>query len=55
MAKKGQRRIIKLVNKKTGTFYVVKKNFINTLEKITRKKFDVKTRKHELFEEQKIK
>lgn len=53
--KKGNRIIIKLVNKITGTFYVVKKNRINTPDKLKVKKFDKKTKKHEVFTEEKIK
>ncbi|KXK26670.1 MAG: 50S ribosomal protein L33 [candidate division WS6 bacterium OLB20] len=55
MAKKGNRILIKLVNKKTGTFYVTSKNRINTNDKIAMTKFDPKTGKHEKFEETKIK
>jgi len=55
MARKGNRILIKLVNKKTGTFYVTEKNRVNTTDKLKVKKFDKKTRKHEEFEEQKIK
>ncbi len=52
--KKGQRQIIKFVNKKTGTFYTATKNKLNTKDKLSMKKFDPKTRKHEVFEETKI-
>lgn len=55
MAKKGNRILVKLVNKKTGTFYVTQKNRINTNDKLKMKKFDKKTGKHEQFEEGKIK
>jgi len=55
MAKKGNRIIVKMANKKTGTFYVTTKNRINTTEKVKIKKFDKKTKKHEIFEETKIK
>jgi large subunit ribosomal protein L33 len=55
MAKKGNRIIVKMVNKATGTFYVSTKNRINTTEKMKTKKFDKKTKKHEVFEEAKIK
>lgn len=55
MAKKGNRIIVKMVNPKTGTFYITKKNRINTNEKMETKKFDKKTRKHEKFVEQKVK
>ncbi|MFQ5492544.1 MAG: 50S ribosomal protein L33 [Candidatus Dojkabacteria bacterium] len=55
MAKRGNRILIKLVNKQTGTFYVTSKNRINTTDKLKVKKFDKKTGKHETFEEAKIK
>ena len=49
MAKKGNRILYKLVNKETGTFYVVDGNRINGVPE-TLKKFDKKTGKHEVFE-----
>ncbi len=52
---KGNRIKIKLINKNTGTAYYTTKNRINTKDKITLKKFDKKTRKHEVFKEAKIK
>jgi len=55
MAKKGNRIIIKMANPKTGTFYITKKNRINSTEKLEAKKFDKKTKKHEKFVEQKVK
>lgn len=55
MAKKGQRILVRLMNKATGTFYVSQKSRINTKDKVKVKKFDVKTGKHETFEEVKIK
>lgn len=55
MARKGNRILIKLVNPKTGTFYVTDKNRINTQDKLEVKKFDKKTKKHEVFKERKIK
>ena len=55
MGKKGNRIIVKMANPKTGTFYVTKKNRINTTDKMETKKFDKKTRKHEKFVEQKVK
>jgi len=55
MAKKGNRIIVKLVNPTTGTFYVTTKNRVNTNDKIKIKKFDRKTKKHENFEERKVK
>lgn len=54
MAKKGNRQIIKLMNKETGTSYYVTKNRVNVTEKLEMKKFDPKTKKHELFKEEKI-
>ncbi len=55
MAKKGNRQIIKLINKKTGTAYYVTKNRINVTEKLKLQKFDPKTGKHEEFNEAKLK
>jgi large subunit ribosomal protein L33 len=55
MAKKGNRILIRLANKKTGSFYVTSKNRIETKDKIKIKKFDPKLRKHVLFEEEKVK
>jgi len=55
MAKKGNRQLVRFMNKKTGTFYVSEKNRVNTTDKLKIKKFDIKTRKHEEFEEVKIK
>ncbi len=47
---------IKLESKaKTGTFYVTKKNPRTKPEKMTVRKYDPKTRKHEEFVEKKIK
>jgi large subunit ribosomal protein L33 len=62
MARKGNRILVKLVNPKTGTFYVTSKNRINTNEKLKVKKFDPKainekTGKkgaHVYFEERKL-
>lgn len=56
MAKKGKghRQIIKFVNKKTGSFYTTFKNRNNTKDKLSIKKFDKVSRKHEVFEETKI-
>lgn len=55
MAKKGNRILIKLVNPKTGTFYVSSKNRINTNEKLEIKKFDRKENNgkggHAIFKE----
>jgi ribosomal protein L33 len=55
MAKKGNRVIIKLTNKETGTAYYVTKNRVNVTEKLEVKKFDPATGKHEKFVEVKLK
>ena len=55
MAKRGNRIIVKMENKASGTFYVTTKNRINTTEKMKIKKFDKKTKKHEIFTEGKVK
>lgn len=55
MAKKGNRQIIKLVNKATGTAYYATKNRINVTDKIELSKFDPQTGKHEKFVEAKLK
>jgi ribosomal protein L33 len=55
MAKKGNRQLIKLVNPKTGTFYISMKNRVNSTEKMEIQKFDKKTKKHETFVEKKVK
>ena len=55
MAKKGNRILVRLINKVTGTFYVTTKNRVNTKDKLEVKKYDPKTRKHEVFKEVKIK
>lgn len=39
----------------TGTFYITKKNPRTKTEKLELKKYDKKTRKHEIFKEKKIK
>ena len=54
MAKKGNRILIKLVNPKTGTFYITEKNRVNSKDKIKIKKYDPITKKHEIFEEKKV-
>lgn len=54
MAKKGQRQIVKFINKASGTFYVATKNRLNTKDKLSLSKYDPKTRKHETFEEVKM-
>ena len=48
--------LIRLLNPKTGTFYLKKKNpkSQNTTEKLKFKKYDRKTRKHEEFVEAKL-
>jgi len=55
MAMHGKRILIRLVNKETGTFYVTVKNPKNTTDKLRLKKYDKKTRKQEIFVEDKIK
>lgn len=55
MAKRGNRQLIRLINKVTGTFYVTQKNRVNTTDKLKVKKYDKKTGKHETFEEVKVK
>ncbi len=58
MAKKGNSELFKLRNPETGTFYVMRKNTKSQNEKVKAKmsfkKYDKKTRKHELFVEAKI-
>jgi large subunit ribosomal protein L33 len=54
MAKKGHRQIIKFKNSATGSFYTTYKNKLNTKDKLTIKKFDPVTGKHEEFVETKI-
>ena len=51
---KGNRRLYKIVNKKTGTFYVTSSNRINDVPKKL-KKFDPKSKKHETFTVKKMK
>jgi len=55
MAKKGNRILIRLANKETGSFYTTSKNRIENKEKLKMKKFDPKLKKHVLFEEDKVK
>lgn len=56
MAKKTAVIDIKLLSTAgTGTFYVTKKNPRTKPEKLELKKYDKKTRKHEIFRETKIK
>jgi len=56
MAKKTAKILIKLRNPDTGTFYTTYRNpkSANTTEKLSFRKYDKKTRKHELFVENKI-
>jgi len=49
--KKGQRQIVRFVNKKTGTIYTSFKNKLNTKDKLSINKYDKVTKKHEIFEE----
>ena len=51
----GKAILVRMVNKATGTFYVTTKNPKNTTEKMQMRKYDKKTRKVELFKEEKIK
>lgn len=55
MAKKQKeaRRLIKLVHEETGQIYYSTKNFRNTVDKLSLKKYNSKTKKHELFVEKK--
>ena len=55
MAMHGKRILIKLVNKKTGTYYVTVKNPKTTTDKLRLMKYDKVTRKHEVFTEDKVK
>ena len=55
MAKKGNRILIRLRNKETGSFYTTSKNRINSKDKLKMKKFDSKLKKHLIFEEDKVK
>ncbi len=54
MAKNTKRKIIGMVSKASGhrSYYTVK-NTQNTTEKLSLRKYDPKTRKHELYEETK--
>jgi large subunit ribosomal protein L33 len=54
MAMHGKRILIKMVNKKTGTFYVTVKNPKTTTEKLRLRKYDKATRQHEEFVETKV-
>jgi large subunit ribosomal protein L33 len=55
MAKKGNRILIRLRNKETGSFYTTSKNRINSKDKLKLKKFDPKLKKHIVFDEDKVK
>jgi large subunit ribosomal protein L33 len=48
-----QVQLIKLTNKKTGSVYYSRKNKKLVTQKIKLRKYDPKTRKHEVFEEAK--
>lgn len=48
-----QDKLIKLVNKETGTTYYTRKNKKKVQRKIELKKFDKKLRKHVVFKEAK--
>jgi large subunit ribosomal protein L33 len=52
--KKKKKKIIKLINKKSSYYYTTTKN-IKIQKKIKIKKYDPITKKHQLFEESKIK
>ena len=56
MARKTNKILIKLRNPETGTFYTTYRNpkSPNTAEKLQFRKYDKKTRRHELFVENKI-
>lgn len=53
MAKKAKdaRRLLKLRNQETGYTYYTEKNYKNTTNKLSFKKYDPKIRKHILFTE----
>lgn len=53
--KKGKVVYVRMLNPKTGTSYITKKNRTNTQDPLKMKKFDKKTGKHENFEERKLK
>lgn len=55
MAMHGKAILVRMVNKETGTFYVTQKNPKNTPDKLKQRKYDKKTRKVEVFTEEKIK
>lgn len=55
MAMHGKNILIRMVNKKTGSFYVTTKNPKNITTKLKLRKYDKKTRKVEEFSEEKIK
>jgi len=51
---KSKRKLVGLVSKASGhRTYYVKKNTMNTAEKLVLKKYDPITRKHEVYEETK--
>lgn len=52
MAKKGNRNVITLESTAgTGTRYMTSKNRVNDRERLELKKYDPKTRQHEVFKE----
>jgi len=55
-SKKGNKVVIQLRNKETGSFYITTKNTKseNTAGKMKMRKYDPKTRKHEIFTEEKV-
>ena len=55
-SKKGSKEVVKLENKETGFYYTTTKNTKseNTQGKMSFRKYDKKTRKHETFTEAKM-
>ena len=51
---KGNRRLYKVINKKTGTFYITSGNRVNNMP-AKLKKFDPKSKNHEEFIVKKMK
>ncbi|MEZ0261643.1 MAG: 50S ribosomal protein L33 [Alphaproteobacteria bacterium] len=54
MAKKGPRGTIRLVSADGKAVYYTSKNSRNTTDKLKRRKYNRKTRKHEVFTEGKM-
>ncbi len=55
MAKKKKANLIRLVSTASSYFYTTTKNPRNNTVKLKLRKYDPRTRKHEWFEEKKIK